>query len=501
MSKESKSSNKSTFKSPINALINRFTRGSDQQTGAEYDVDPFVTMEPDSDEPLLAVPPVFSPSALPQDKTNNSKDKHCIPNCNSKSKSMIRCCTCMKWFHTICVNEKSDHEGIWNCFICRNCPNLINKLCFELQLTRRDITKCLSNENDIKEQLLQMQSSLRATQDEVKSLHAVNTDLNDQLQKLSVENQNLKKLLAGKSEDPTPPSNPVSSSPAPISLVIGDSLLRDIKPNNESSLQISCNSGYNLVQVADLLNKLSDENKQFSTIYVIAGTNDCSKTDNSVAHITDNASKVIDAANKVANSIVFASIIPRTDSGSAQLKSENVNLSLKSLCQNKANVTFIDLDGTFRVSDGSINDALLLNDGIHLSYKGSEKLIKYLNIPAIVHRNFRGGLRDRPVNQQNRSQNPYPSRNQYIISPSQYQYTTFPPRNRYSTFPPQNQNRPTTISPLMAPEWKSPHQWYQSALCLTCGSVDHHTKICPRTAHIFCHSCGSRGHRKLHCSS
>ena len=77
---------------------------------------------------------------------------------------------------------------------------------------------------------------------------------------------------------------------------------------------------------------------------------------------------------------VNSNIFPRTDDDSAQLKSENVNLSLKNMCNQYDHVTFSDQDGAFRLSDESVNDALLLGDGLHPNYKGTQKLINTVKI-------------------------------------------------------------------------------------------------------------------------
>ena len=77
---------------------------------------------------------------------------------------------------------------------------------------------------------------------------------------------------------------------------------------------------------------------------------------------------------------MFSSITPRTDSGPANLKVQNVNLSLKILCS-QSNVKFIDIDGTFLTSNKSPNDALLL-DGLHLNDRGTTNLITNLGIEA-----------------------------------------------------------------------------------------------------------------------
>ena len=58
--------------------------------------------------------------------------KTCIADCKGgkkkggKDPEMLRCCSCMRWFHLACVNEKG--EGIWNCPSCQKLPFMVTEL-------------------------------------------------------------------------------------------------------------------------------------------------------------------------------------------------------------------------------------------------------------------------------------------------------------------------------------------------------------------------------------
>ena len=163
------------------------------------------------------------------------------------------------------------------------------------------------------------------------------------------------------------------------SLVIGDSVLRDFEATDANKLEVRSLSGATFISIKDTLKLYESDNKRYDNIYIIAGTNDCSKQ-SSTASIINAAGEVFNQAKKISNNILFSSITPRTDSGPANLKIQNVNLSLKNLCS-QSNVKFIDNDGTFLTSDKSPNDALLL-DGLHLNDRGTTKLITNLGIKA-----------------------------------------------------------------------------------------------------------------------
>ena len=62
-----------------------------------------------------------------------------------------------------------------------------------------------------------------------------------------------------------------------------------------------------------------------------------------------------------------------------QSKVESVNAALLELCTT-SEVNFINNDPTFRLQDNSINDGYLTLDGLHLTKKGTERLLKNLKI-------------------------------------------------------------------------------------------------------------------------
>ena len=57
----------------------------------------------------------------------------------------------------------------------------------------------------------------------------------------------------------------------------------------------------------------------------------------------------------------------------------NVNAGIQVLCGDE-NVDYVDNNLSFYLKDESINDAYLLDDGIHLTYKGTNRLAQNLNL-------------------------------------------------------------------------------------------------------------------------
>ena len=59
--------------------------------------------------------------------------KHCLQDGTCKfdrkegARSMIRCSSCMVWFHNKCMEEPEQLEGFWACYSCRKMSTRISK--------------------------------------------------------------------------------------------------------------------------------------------------------------------------------------------------------------------------------------------------------------------------------------------------------------------------------------------------------------------------------------
>jgi regulator of replication initiation timing len=214
----------------------------------------------------------------------------------------------------------------------------------------------------------------------IDNLNQTNSDLVKEVKNLQSENTELKSHVLGNPKNV--PNSKLSS------LLIGSSMVRDIQ-GQDDTVHVKSISGAKLDAICNSLKECEQNNKRFDKIYVVAGSIDCEQQISTTQTITDSVKNVITQGSKISNSVHVSSILPRTDDPTSNLKGENANISIKKLCEDTPGAHFIDNDGTFRLADSSPNDALLLNDGKHLSYKGSEKLIQNLKISAKVSRNQR----------------------------------------------------------------------------------------------------------------
>jgi regulator of replication initiation timing len=179
------------------------------------------------------------------------------------------------------------------------------------------------------------------------------------------------------------------SQPRKPSLLIGSSIIKDIESNDESKLKIKCLPGSKFDHITDALRSIEQTKDRYETVTIVAGGNNCSDTSQSAKDITEAATSVVKQAQKIAKNVTLSSILPRHDTGPTELKVENVNPELRKLCEQNSQVSYVNNDGSFRLADGSPNDAFFLQDKTHLTYKGTERLIKNLTIPALVRRRTR----------------------------------------------------------------------------------------------------------------
>ena len=83
--------------------------------------------------------------------------KHCLQGGTCKydrkegASSMIRCSSCMVWFHNKCMEKPEHLEGFWSCYSCRKMSTRISKLettVEKLTTMVDEVLKVLSEKHD-----------------------------------------------------------------------------------------------------------------------------------------------------------------------------------------------------------------------------------------------------------------------------------------------------------------------------------------------------------------
>ena len=108
--------------------------------------------------------------------------------------------------------------------------------------------------------------------------------------------------------------------------------------------------------------------------HIIGGENDCSSNTN-VPEIVAKYKDLIVAAKATARVVTVASICPR---GPQQTQAciDSVNAGIQGLCEDTG-CAFIDTSELLKLRDGSINEGYYMDDLIHLTYKGQNKVAHY----------------------------------------------------------------------------------------------------------------------------
>ena len=165
-----------------------------------------------------------------------------------------------------------------------------------------------------------------------------------------------------------------TTTPTASSLLIGSSLLRDMATTNNRELQIRSTGGATTSQLKDY------PDSKFTNLTVLVGGNDCDNNRKSVEDIMSNFRLLLTEAKRVTTNEVFVSSIPPRNKGLiTDQKIVEVNSNLKSL-SDEFNCNFIDNDKNFRVRNGAFDDSLLLDDNVHLSERGTLRLLSNLGL-------------------------------------------------------------------------------------------------------------------------
>ena len=281
---------------------------------------------------------------------------------------------------------------------------------------------------------------------------------NEKIQLLQTQNKELDHKLAAQLNQGTLRTQEQHNQPN-TTLLIGNSLLRDMKTTDRQKLEITTIPGGTTTMIKEKLESSQKSMKQFKKIIIVAGTNDTPKQEQSSQDIADNIIDLADIALSMCESVTISSIPPRLDNGPALLKLENTNLLLKDLCSRNTKITYVDNEATFRLADKSPNDAYFLPDGLHLSQKGTERFIKNLDISATYQRRQRNIFygTNSQMNDTTRFNKPNFS-NKQEPPPFPRSWNQGLPNKASSTFPRQ-QNMNWSYSPTYQPWQQTKLHW------------------------------------------
>ena len=337
-------------------------------------------------------PPVDGTTSLPDQQTSTKTkkatnrensvqgsqhtNKHCISGCKHASGrgggTMIRCCTCMTWFHTRCLNlSQEEAAGVWSCFSCRDLTSHVlqtnEKLDHMTDEMGRMMTLLLEaarqsqKDRDQLQQILQECGHLRS---EVTQLRQQNADLARQNSQLVYESHRTRERQNNGR-----------------TLLIGSSLIRNIDEATLVSTDVVCLRG---AKIRDIHHELSEMGKHSSNTYshivLLGGGNNCSAGPNAdIAKAVSDYKDLLITAKQRSQHVTICSIPPRMNKN--QQVTDNIatlNAQLQVLATEN-DCTFANNHDLFHLKNGAINDGYYYDD-IHLTLKGSDAMIKSIGL-------------------------------------------------------------------------------------------------------------------------
>ena len=418
-------------------------------------------------------------------------EKYCVEDCplnRSDKGDMLRCGICMNWFHCKCVNVDPKVTGAWTCLKCRHLGQSVTILRNECQSLKDALVLLIrATTAGLPEQLKDVNFKLEKMTQEVESLRAINVDLMSQLtyanqkkETLASENRALHDKLNGD----------VSKK---RTMVIGSSITKDILSKNPERLIIKSFPGASISKITEEL-RLTDDH--FDEVKIVVGGNDCASEGATTKVIIDRERALLQEAVRVGHKITVSSVLPRCNNDGYHLIADHVNEGISRLCKEIPNCVFVNNDSSFKLSDQSPNDALYLNDGVHLNAKGTYKLIEKLGLSSLAKwHNSRRVSGDPYKNTQHNKRTP----GNYWKSPtSSHQWNrSINDRNDQGSFSHEHQwNR--NVRNVKSQSTHDQNQSYNPK-CYFCGYTGHISKNCRWGVPAVCHFCGERGHVQRNC--
>ena len=245
-------------------------------------------------------------------------------------------------------------------------------------------------------------------------------------------------------------------------VLMGSSIIREVDKDKLCNTEVICKPGAKISDISSEVDKITE--KQYDHMALVVGGNDCASNPKSADELVVEYSQLIDKAKTKCEKVTVSSICPRMESEETQQKIDAVNAGLVACCGEKQ-VIYADSTPSFRLSDGSINDGYIKDDGVHINQKATTKLIQCLKLP--IKNCSIGVCRDDATKQRKVKEF-----KQYEDS-DMYRWNTVT-GGRRKTF--QRQGR-----------------------CHFCAEIGHHKKDCRHGKKIQCHQCFQFGHKSKFC--
>ena len=373
----------------------------------------------------------------------------------NKKLDLIQCSYCKSSFHVDCIDlSKDTFNDVWPCFTCRLVPSQVHSMHQAMDSIVSTLQKSIETSS----------KTIDFMTRKCESLESENKDLRHQIDVLTKQvQQKVSPCCREGAADTT-------------RLLLGDSLIKDVDESKLLKTDVVCLPG---AKLKDVLRGLNRKEGPFEHIYICAGTNDCASEEFDGETVTKAYKDLVTAATiKVpsAQNVTISSIPPRCDDVEAQDRIEAINANLNALAADTG-ALFVNHDATFKLRDGTPNDGYLVNDGPHLTFKGTNKLCKNLEVPSKPA--VKGNVCKNKTTVEKKSSAHHNN--------ADYQWREVKKRQRYPTSNSHQSSRHSDSNNT-------------GARCWNCYESNHVARACRFKSPISCHSCGQLGHKSKFCS-
>ena len=487
--------------------------------------DQYEPMKPQSDKPI------FVEEVKKDEQLLSSKCPSCNCDFVSPSEPVGICSFCDSKYHISCAGLTKPPVRKWTCPECRNLHSLAKNLQMIVTGMQREIQHLKKSQETIRSENVRIKSQQSSLKKTVENLQTENVQLNQEVSQLKdALNKKVDHLSATASTCPAL-SNDAEHRAA--SLLIGDSMLRDIDSCMFENSEVKPMSGATVAEVFEELKSRNDLHN-FQDIVIHAGTNDISKNvafDETVGAMEASVTHVMVKAPTTRTHI--SAVCPRTK-GDAH-KVNTLNEALKELAH-RTDSHFIDSGSQMIYQNGYVDSTQLETDGLHLSERGTNtmKNVFLESVPSLVKsqgtwsdavkrkkpsratQNQRGQRRQQQKpslarrDLQGQQKNQQTRGNREYRQPRQdtYGQTAKHKKNGYSgtlnlTNNTQNMSYATNnYQSIRNVSNKSDfnHESNNYSGCWKCGLFNHNSETCFHKYQLKCKACHNYGHKEKYCS-
>ena len=287
--------------------------------------------------------------------------QHCVTTCTHKrawiQKEMIQCGQCWLWFHVECIElDKKARQTYLSCPDCRQMPSLVRIILDEIVDVKHTFNECLVTNNRLVSELTCKYVECEELKQEINTLRDRVRDISNAHNQEAWKAFQLKQLQKPE-------------------LLIGSSITRDIRSTDSEKLHIITLSG---ACIRDVASTLSEVRGKYSRVTIQVSSNDCADRETTAKEMTEQYRRMVRGLQDGATETTISAVLPRCNDETANERIANLNAGLQTVADDMACTIIPHAD--FTLNSGKPNDGYYLDDGVHLSKRGSERLIADLQL-------------------------------------------------------------------------------------------------------------------------